>query len=117
MFRPQLSPRRHAGGSQLRDDQLAMTDNLCQLRNGNSTYDFLGSKRPFPSRTPDIDAFRIENQNPTFETIKRFAILPEQFSQAAEELTPTMKIRRRVIEKKYAKLIESLYSGLRDGRL
>ncbi|MFW5967288.1 MAG: AMP-dependent synthetase/ligase [Persicimonas sp.] len=43
-------------------------------------------------------------------TIKKFRILPHDFSQETDELTPTQKIKRRVIEDKYADEIESMYS-------
>ncbi|AKJ03388.1 Long-chain-fatty-acid--CoA ligase [Archangium gephyra] len=45
-----------------------------------------------------------------FETIKRFAVLAEDFSIANGELTPSMKTRRQVIEARYKALIESLYA-------
>jgi long-chain acyl-CoA synthetase len=45
-----------------------------------------------------------------FETIKRVAILPEDFSIDRGEMTPTLKVRRGAVEKKYAALIESLYA-------
>jgi long-chain acyl-CoA synthetase len=44
-----------------------------------------------------------------FETIKRFAILPAEFDVDSGELTPTMKLKRRVINEKYATQIEELY--------
>jgi len=45
-----------------------------------------------------------------FETIKRFVILPVEFSVEGGELTPTMKLKRQVICKKYAVEIEDLYA-------
>jgi len=45
-----------------------------------------------------------------FETIKRIAILPEDFSIDGGEMTPTLKVRRSAVEKKHAALIESLYA-------
>jgi long-chain acyl-CoA synthetase len=45
------------------------------------------------------------------EQVKKFAILPQDLSQEAGELTPTMKIKRNVVAEKYAGEIESLYSG------
>jgi long-chain acyl-CoA synthetase len=45
-----------------------------------------------------------------YEQIKRFDILPHDFTEDAGELTPTLKIRRREIIKRYSDKIESLYS-------
>ena len=45
-----------------------------------------------------------------FETIKRFRVLPGEFSIDGGELTPSMKMRRKVVEQKYADVIDSLYS-------
>jgi long-subunit acyl-CoA synthetase (AMP-forming) len=43
------------------------------------------------------------------QTVKTFAILPSELTIAGGELTPTMKLKRRVILAKYAKEIEGLY--------
>ncbi len=43
------------------------------------------------------------------EKIKKFKLLPQEFSQEQEELTPTLKLRRRIIEKHCQKTIESMY--------
>jgi long-chain acyl-CoA synthetase len=45
------------------------------------------------------------------EQIKRFAILPRDFSQAEGELTPTLKLRRRVVQDHFSDEIEALYSS------
>ena len=44
-----------------------------------------------------------------YETIKRFALLADDFSEAGGELTPSQKLKRRVVEKKYASVIDALY--------
>ena len=44
-------------------------------------------------------------------TIKKFVILPEELSIEKGELTPTMKLKRRVIKANYAREIESMYAG------
>jgi len=46
----------------------------------------------------------------SWEQVKRFALLERPFSIAAEELTPTLKLRRNVVANRYAELIESLYA-------
>jgi long-subunit acyl-CoA synthetase (AMP-forming) len=43
------------------------------------------------------------------ERIKRFAILPTEWTVDSEELTPTLKLKRRVIKQKYGEEIEGLY--------
>jgi len=44
------------------------------------------------------------------EQIKRFAILPRDFTIEDGELTPTLKLRRRVVQEHFAEQIEALYS-------
>jgi long-chain acyl-CoA synthetase len=44
------------------------------------------------------------------ESIKKFVILPIEWTPDSEELTPTLKLKRRVIHKKYAQEIEALYA-------
>jgi long-chain acyl-CoA synthetase len=46
-----------------------------------------------------------------YETIKRFEILPAELSEAAGEMTPTMKIKRKVVNSRYSALIEKMYEG------
>ena len=45
------------------------------------------------------------------EQIKRYAILADDWQPDGEELTPTMKLKRRVITRKYAARIEAIYRG------
>jgi len=44
-----------------------------------------------------------------WETIKRFAILPAELSIEEGEVTPSQKVRRRAVEKRYADRLEALY--------
>jgi long-chain acyl-CoA synthetase len=43
------------------------------------------------------------------EGIKKFRILPRDLTEADGELTPTLKVRRAVVQERYASEIESLY--------
>jgi len=45
------------------------------------------------------------------EQVKRFEILPVEWTAESEELTPTLKLRRRIIHAKYAERIDALYQG------
>jgi long-chain acyl-CoA synthetase len=44
-----------------------------------------------------------------FERIKRIALLPSEFSVESGELTPTLKVKRKVVEQKWQEKIEELY--------
>ena len=46
------------------------------------------------------------------EQIKKFTILPEDLSQETGELTPTLKVKRNVVNDKNAEAIEALYDQL-----
>ena len=45
-----------------------------------------------------------------YEQIKRFAILPRDFSAEEGEVTPTLKLKRRVCQEHFAREVESLYA-------
>ncbi len=51
-----------------------------------------------------------------YERPKRFALLEQDFSYANGELTYTMKLKRRVIEKRYGDTIEKLYADVEEPR-
>lgn len=54
----------------------------------------------------------VENVNrglASFEQVKKFVVLGKDFSQETGELTPTLKVRRKVVVEKYGRLLDALY--------
>ena len=45
-----------------------------------------------------------------FEKIKKFSLLPKEFSIEAGEITATLKLKRKVIQKKYKGIIDKMYN-------
>jgi len=45
----------------------------------------------------------------SYSTIKKFAILPRDLSQAAGELTPTLKVKRKVCSERYQAILDAFY--------
>ncbi len=52
---------------------------------------------------------RLQRPLARYERVRRFTLLPKPFSIESGELTPTLKIRRSVVERNYAELIEAMY--------
>jgi long-chain acyl-CoA synthetase len=45
----------------------------------------------------------------SFETVKKFVILPRDFTIEGGELTPTLKVKRKVVSERYRSLLEGMY--------
>jgi len=52
---------------------------------------------------------RTNSKFPGFGSVKKFALLDRELTLENDELTPTLKVRRRVIQKKYATVIDGMY--------
>lgn len=53
----------------------------------------------------------LSNDLAQYEKIKKITLLPHEFTIDAGELTPTLKVKRRVVETKYKDLIDRMYAG------
>ncbi|AUI66935.1 MULTISPECIES: long-chain fatty acid--CoA ligase [Glaesserella] len=51
----------------------------------------------------------LQKELASFEQIKKFTLLPQAFSTKMEEITPTLKLRRKVILQRYKDLIDKMY--------
>ncbi|MFN4115544.1 MAG: AMP-dependent synthetase/ligase [Inhella sp.] len=69
------------------------------------------------TRSPEVlkliqsEVDRVNQEFARVEQIKRFRLLESQLSAEDEELTPTMKLKRSFVQKKYAALIEGMYAN------
>ncbi|MEO6022302.1 MAG: long-chain fatty acid--CoA ligase, partial [Burkholderiales bacterium] len=52
---------------------------------------------------------RVNRQYARVEQIKQFRLIEARLTAEDEELTPTMKLKRKLVHQKYAELIESMY--------
>ena len=52
---------------------------------------------------------KINSNLSEYEKVKKFRLVLQEFSQEQDELTPTLKLRRHIIEKHYKKTIEGMY--------
>jgi long-chain acyl-CoA synthetase len=73
-----------------------------------SLSDFTDNNEVFSEIEKEVNKLNNEFSNP--EQIKKFSILPRDFTIDEGELTPTLKIRRKQINENWASEIESMYS-------
>jgi long-chain acyl-CoA synthetase len=79
----------------------------------------LAERGPALTRRPEMAALvqeavdRVNADVGRAAQIRRFAILEQPFSQDSGELTPTLKVKRRVVLDRYAEVIDALYAGAR----
>src|SRR5262249_13136534 len=57
------------------------------------------------------DVKQLNERLSRWETVKRFTILPRDLSIEKGELTPSLKVKRRVVEKAFTSNIEQMYAG------
>jgi long-chain acyl-CoA synthetase len=82
------------------------------------------TKHGVPAKSPDemvkdpeirklfLDAINEKNKNfGQWETVKKFELLPKEWSIEGGELTPTMKVKRKVVNEKFKELIDHIYTS------
>ena len=69
------------------------------------------------AKKPEVRAFLqkyVENLNKdlaSYESIKKFAVLPRDLTQEAGEMTPTLKVKRKFVSEKYKDMLDGFYAG------
>jgi long-chain acyl-CoA synthetase len=58
----------------------------------------------------EVEIGQVNRQLASFESIKYFRILPNDFSPESGELTPSLKVKRKVVSERYRPLIEEMYA-------
>ena len=76
--------------------------------NGKNLSDYTDNKEVHAEISEEIDRLNLNFSNP--EQIKKFSILPRDFSIDEGELTPTLKIRRKQINDNWSNIIDGMYS-------
>ena len=94
-----LTARVREARANLQAAEAARAAAAAQLKKNEVEADY---RELIASLTPDLAQF---------EKIKRIVLLAREFSLEAGELTPTLKVKRRVVENKYKDLIDRLYEG------
>ena len=57
----------------------------------------------------DADVQNLTKDLARFEQIKKFTLMPKEFTIEDGELTPTLKVKRKVVAEKYADVIDKMY--------
>ncbi|WP_055589416.1 AMP-dependent synthetase/ligase [Peterkaempfera griseoplana] len=84
------------------------------------THELVGKDYAEVCASPQVDQLidgyvkRLNGDLQRWQTIKRFAVLPRDLDIEHGELTPSLKVKRPVVEREYADLIESMYEGARE---
>ncbi len=52
---------------------------------------------------------QLQNNLPTYERVRKFKLLSKNFSMEKNEITPTLKLKRKIIEQRYKDLIDNMY--------
>jgi long-chain acyl-CoA synthetase len=80
--------------------------------NGHGGLDLAAlSQLPAVREAIQRDLDRVNAVLPRFATVKKFAVLTREFTEAEGEVTPSAKLKRKVIEARYKEQIDAMYGG------
>lgn len=72
------------------------------------------SRDPAAVKLVQREASALTAELADYERVRKVALLPDEFSIDGGEMTPTLKVKRRVVDEKYGDLIDELYGGGKD---
>jgi len=80
--------------------------------NGVETQDY-NALLAHPKVKAELDAVfaELNKELPSYSTLKKYAILPKDLSQDDGDLTPSLKVKRKVVETKYKDILDGFYAG------
>ncbi len=81
---------------------------------GGKSYAEL-AKAPQVQALIQISVDELNRELPKYATLKKFTLLPADLTIESGELTPSLKVKRKVVESHYATLIEDMYEGSMEG--
>ncbi len=89
---------------------LTVNEEIARKLVGSSTLEYTELVQARPVREAVDQAVQALNGAlPSYETIKKYAILPSDFSQQSGELTPTLKVKRKLVTERNQRLLDSFY--------
>ncbi|MDL1951470.1 long-chain fatty acid--CoA ligase, partial [Acidobacteria bacterium ACD] len=79
---------------------------------GKSAEELVGDSRVFALFQGIVDRWN-KDKSPE-QQIRKFALLPQELTIEGGELTPTLKVKRRIVDKKFKDAIDRMYEGGKD---
>ena len=76
----------------------------------NKLEDLIKKKEVYDLFEKELNKFQKKLAN--YEKVRKFALLEKPFTLETGEITPSLKVKRKIVEEKYSHLIEEMYSGL-----
>ncbi len=73
----------------------------------NSRDELIANEKVQQIYQGEIDRFNLNLDRQ--EKIRRFALLPRDFTIDEDEITPSLKVKRKMIDKKYKEIIDQLF--------
>jgi long-chain acyl-CoA synthetase len=93
-----------------------ISPNFALLENWARSNDIAFASRPELAANPKVQSLyegiveKVNRNLARFETLKRVIVVPDEFTAENGALTPTLKLRRRVVEERYRKEIDEVYA-------